>query len=88
MAPEHYRKISACTTTPRRSAIRTSIRLRHPPKDYFFDGSFGIYQNLDNSKVWIFPSMRRGGRMLYGFDVTESGIAEDQVARGMPEPDE
>lgn len=39
-------------------------------KDYFFDGSIGLYQNADNSKVWIFPAMRRGGRMLYGFDVT------------------
>jgi hypothetical protein len=39
-------------------------------KDYFFDGSIGLYQNADNSKVWIFPSMRRGGRMLYGLDVT------------------
>lgn len=40
------------------------------PKDYFFDGSTGLYQNADNSNVWIFPSMRRGGRMLYAFDVT------------------
>jgi hypothetical protein len=40
------------------------------PKDYFFDGSIGVFQNADNSKVWIFPSMRRGGRMLYGIDVT------------------
>ncbi len=40
------------------------------PKDYYFDGSIGLYQNADNSKVWIFPSMRRGGRMLYAFDVT------------------
>ena len=40
------------------------------PKDYFFDGSLGLFQNADNSKVWIFPSMRRGGRMLYGIDVT------------------
>lgn len=39
-------------------------------KDYFFDGSIGLYQNADNSKVWIFPAMRRGGRMLYGLDVT------------------
>ncbi len=39
-------------------------------KDYFFDGSAGLYQNADDSKVWIFPSMRRGGRMLYAFDVT------------------
>lgn len=42
------------------------------PKDYFFDGSIGVYQNADNSKVWIYPSMRRGGRMIYGFDVTNS----------------
>ncbi len=39
-------------------------------KDYFFDGSIGLYQNADNSRVWIFPAMRRGGRMLYGLDVT------------------
>jgi len=39
-------------------------------KDYFWDGSAGIFQNLDNSKVWIFPTMRRGGRMLYAFNVT------------------
>jgi Tfp pilus tip-associated adhesin PilY1 len=40
------------------------------PKDYFFDGSAGLFQNIDNSKVWVFPAMRRGGRMLYAFDVT------------------
>jgi type IV pilus assembly protein PilY1 len=40
------------------------------PKDYFFDGSAGLFQNIDNSKIWVFPAMRRGGRMLYAFDVT------------------
>jgi type IV pilus assembly protein PilY1 len=39
-------------------------------KDYYFDGSIGLYQNADNSKVWIYPSMRRGGRTIYAFDVT------------------
>jgi Tfp pilus tip-associated adhesin PilY1 len=39
-------------------------------KPFFFDGSTGQYQNADNSKVWIYPAMRRGGRMLYSFDVT------------------
>lgn len=39
-------------------------------KDYFWDGSTGIFQNKDNSQVWIFPTMRRGGRMIYGLDVT------------------
>ena len=40
------------------------------PKNYFFDGSIGVYQNSDSSKVWIYPTMRRGGRMVYAFDVT------------------
>lgn len=44
--------------------------LNPEPKDWFFDGSIGVYQNADSSKVWIFPSMRRGGRMLYGIDVS------------------
>jgi Tfp pilus tip-associated adhesin PilY1 len=43
-------------------------------KDYFFDGTAGVYQtfNSDNTAntVWIFPTMRRGGRMVYGFDVS------------------
>jgi type IV pilus assembly protein PilY1 len=39
-------------------------------KDYFFDGAIGLYQNANNSNVWIYPSMRRGGRMLYAFNVT------------------
>lgn len=42
------------------------------PKDYFFDGSTGVYQDINNTKVWIYPSMRRGGRMIYSFDVTNS----------------
>ncbi|MDB6043187.1 MAG: hypothetical protein JWM63_1738 [Gammaproteobacteria bacterium] len=41
------------------------------PKDYYFDGSIGLYQSAGNSKVWIYPTMRRGGRMIYAFDVTD-----------------
>lgn len=43
------------------------------PKDYFFDGSIGLYQNAAGSstpEAWIFPSMRRGGRRLYAIDVS------------------
>ncbi len=39
-------------------------------KDYFFDGSTALYQNADNTNVWVFTTMRRGGRMIYGFDVS------------------
>lgn len=41
------------------------------PKDYFFDGSTGVYQTADNSKVWIFPTLRRGGNRVYALDVTD-----------------
>jgi type IV pilus assembly protein PilY1 len=40
-------------------------------KDYFFDGSIGLYQNADNSQTWIYPVMRRGGRMIYSLDVSD-----------------
>ncbi|HEY2968835.1 MAG TPA: PilC/PilY family type IV pilus protein, partial [Casimicrobiaceae bacterium] len=40
------------------------------PKNYYFDGSLGVYQNTDSSKVWVYPTMRRGGRMVYALDVT------------------
>jgi type IV pilus assembly protein PilY1 len=39
-------------------------------KDYFFDGNTGAYQSDDNSHIYIYPSMRRGGRMVYALDVT------------------
>ena len=39
------------------------------PKDYFFDGSTGVYQR--SGTVWIYPSMRRGGRAIYAFDVSD-----------------
>ncbi|MCC6072120.1 pilus assembly protein [Massilia sp. GCM10020059] len=57
------------------------------PKDYFFDGSIGVYQNKDNSKVWIFPSMRRGGRMLYGIDVTNPATPVFKWRVGCPNLD-
>jgi len=44
------------------------------PRDYFVDGPIGVYEKLrsDNSveKVIIYVGMRRGGRLLYAFDVT------------------
>jgi len=43
-------------------------------KDYFFDGSTGVYQDASSSKVWIYPTMRRGGRIIYSLDV--SNVAE------------
>ena len=44
------------------------------PKDYFFDGAIGSYQELDSAgatvKAYIYVTARRGGRVMYAFDVT------------------
>ena len=44
------------------------------PRDYFVDGPITAYQKLSPEggveRVVIFVSMRRGGRLLYAFDVT------------------
>lgn len=38
------------------------------PKPYGFDGPISVYRDAANA--WIFPAMRRGGRALYAFDVS------------------
>lgn len=43
------------------------------PKDYGFDGPVTAYKS--STSAWIFASMRRGGRMLYAFDVPDSNPA-------------
>jgi type IV pilus assembly protein PilY1 len=44
------------------------------PRDYFVDGPIGVYQSVradgTTSRAVIFVGMRRGGRQLYAFDVT------------------
>jgi len=43
-------------------------------KDYFADGSTGVYQKLNadgtTNTAYIYPALRRGGRILYALDVT------------------
>ena len=69
IAPETYKKLNRLrTNSPPISFPGVSGSPAPIPKDYFFDGSIGVYQNAGT--VWIFPSMRRGGRSIYAFDVS------------------
>lgn len=73
VAPEHKAKLERLrVNTPEVVfPMNASTALRPAgAKDYFFDGSIGVYQTANNSTVNIYASMRRGGRMVYGFDVT------------------
>ena len=54
------------------------------PKDYYFDGSIGVYQSPNNSSVWIYPSMRRGGRTIYALDVTNPASPQFKWKAGCP----
>jgi len=92
IAPEHFAYLkrladnsptidygSATPPTP------TPIR-----KNYFFDGTAGVYQtfNADNTAntVWIFPTMRRGGRMVYAFDVSTPASPTLKWRKGCTNP--
>jgi type IV pilus assembly protein PilY1 len=71
VAPEHHAKLKRLYANdpliqyPNQPVVPTA-----KSKDYFFDGSLGLYQNIDNSKVWVYATQRRGGRMVYAFDIT------------------
>jgi len=56
------------------------------PKDYYFDGSIGLYQSANNSSVLIYPAMRRGGRTIYALDVTNPALPQFKWKAGCPYP--
>ncbi|HEU4845673.1 MAG TPA: PilC/PilY family type IV pilus protein [Burkholderiaceae bacterium] len=54
-------------------------------KDYFFDGSTGVFQNQDSSSVWVLPTMRRGGRMIYALNVSNPAVPALMWKAGCPD---
>lgn len=70
IAPEFFSRLSRLMTDTPLVALQPNPVSGSTAKDYFFDGSTGLFQDGSNSKVWLFPTMRRGGRMVYGFNVT------------------
>lgn len=52
------------------------------PKPYAFDGPVTAYR--DASNTWIYPSMRRGGRALYAFDVSTPASPSLKWKKGCP----
>ena len=70
IAPEHHAKLKRLYDNDPLISYPPTAAAGSTLKDYFFDGSAGLFQTADDSKVWIYPSMRRGGRMIYAFDVT------------------
>jgi type IV pilus assembly protein PilY1 len=72
IAPESYSKLTRLrdnTVLIKFPTFSGAITPTPQPKDYFFDGSIGVFQR--SSTVWIYPTMRRGGRAIYAFNVSD-----------------
>ncbi len=86
IAPEFWTRLSRLRENTPLIAF-PSVPLASTPtptkKDYFFDGAIGAYQERDSSgivsKVHLYPSMRRGGRMVYGFDASSKPSPSDPL---------
>ena len=64
------------------------------PKSYFFDGPVSVYTHdvnsdgklkvADGDKVYVYMSMRRGGRFIYALDVTDPDDPKFMWKKGCP----
>lgn len=53
------------------------------PKPYGVDGAITAYQG-SSSSAWLYATMRRGGRVMYAFDVSTPGSPTLKWKRGCP----
>ncbi|NCC29595.1 MAG: hypothetical protein EOM22_16005, partial [Gammaproteobacteria bacterium] len=93
IAPEHFGKLARLeANSPKVAYPHQTAAEDNPlaPKDYFFDGSIGQIVRYDDdnrlSLAWIYPTMRRGGRMVYAFDVTDPDEPSLMWYQGCPNP--
>ncbi len=47
------------------------------------DGPMTIYKDPTNSKTYLFAAMRRGGRFIYAFDITDPVSPLVPLAQGV-----
>jgi len=102
LAPEHFARIQRLyddTPLVDYEGAAQEVGLVYSSKDYFFDGPTGqivTYEDPDDpdsealgdlESAYIYPTMRRGGRMVYGFDVTDPNTPELMWRQGCPNLD-
>jgi len=86
VAPEHYAKLQRLYDNAPNVRFFGDSSVGSNPKDYFFDGSTGVYQSFNadgtSNTAYVFPSMRRGGKKLYAFDVSTPGTPRYLWSKG------
>ncbi|MGO4304469.1 pilus assembly protein [Cupriavidus sp. RAF12] len=77
IAPEFFSKLSRLYVNSPEIKLSTTpdgITPAPQPRDYFFDGSTTVLQDLRdpaNPRIILYLTARRGGRMVYALDVTD-----------------
>jgi type IV pilus assembly protein PilY1 len=79
VVPEHFSKIRRLYDDTPLILYSGAPAAGSVTKDYFFDGATGLISTYDNTGAinlaYIYPTMRRGGRMVYALDVTNPASA-------------
>lgn len=76
MAPEFESKLTRLRANDPPVKYAGSLLSNATAKDYFFDGAIGAYVGPSNGDgtgstvTYLYPSMRRGGNMIYAFNAT------------------
>lgn len=72
--PEHFDQLNRLRINSPELKLPATQLATALPKDYFVDGSPGVYQKLNAdgtiNTAYLFLTMRRGGRFIYALDVT------------------
>jgi type IV pilus assembly protein PilY1 len=73
VAPQFFGKFQRLYNNNPKVKLYGSTDPTATPKDYFFDGTTTVYQDLRdpaNTKIYVYLTARRGGRFVYALDVT------------------
>lgn len=82
VAPEHYGLFSRLRSNTPIIKYPSVTSTSAQPKAYGFDGPMTAYK--DGSDIWLYATMRRGGRMLYAFDVSNPAAPSLKWRIGCP----
>ncbi|WP_420475718.1 pilus assembly protein [Noviherbaspirillum sp. ST9] len=81
VAPESYANIKRIRDN---SVLVSTPTIAGSPKPYGFDGAITAYQSGANT--WLYATMRRGGRVLYSFNVSDPANPILKWKVGCPSP--
>lgn len=78
VAPEHYGRFKRIYDNS--PSIVFPSDGGNDAKPYFFDGPVSAFQ--EDGDVWVYATQRRGGRMIYAFDVSNPAVPSLKWRRG------